>query len=158
MRGRIERAWRRCGEVKRSGKDTRRITKYRQPRRSPHFTLFVPTCSATLLTPTLALSTTDPAERDALRERYAAKLAAFSTSVQDDESLLSGKRHSFRLFFFTARRPRGVSNFNATHCATNAQLTVLLKSCHRNPRQSCVEDAAPHRVSLAPQACAPADN
>lgn len=94
---------RRCGEVKRNRKDMRRITKNRQPRRSPHLARFVPTFSALSLTPTFALYMTGPAERNALRERHAAKLAAFSTSVHDDESILSGKRRSFRLIFNRTR-------------------------------------------------------
>ena len=52
-------------------------------------------CSASPLTPVLALHKTGPAERDALKERYTTKLAAFSTSAREDEAILSGKRRAF---------------------------------------------------------------
>jgi len=64
--------------------------------KSPHFALFLRASSASSLTPISTLDIADPAEQDALQDRYAAKLASFPTSVRDDESVLSGKQRSFR--------------------------------------------------------------
>ena len=49
--------------------------------------------------PLKILQLTGLAERTALIERYAAKLASFTTSAQEDESILSGKRSFFGVAF-----------------------------------------------------------